>query len=152
MYNNPYNYNPQISLDRINTQIAELEKLKSQIPIQPPAINQTFQLANNANGIRYANNIDEVNKENVITETPFFSKDLSVLWLKNPKGEVRSFELYEIIKKDDKDILISSLQMQIEELRKEIKGNAKSVVINVDEPSEDEKSSNVSIPRTSKKK
>ena len=40
MYNTPYsnNYN-QLNLDRINNQIAELEKMKSQIsqqPIQPP--------------------------------------------------------------------------------------------------------------------
>lgn len=34
MFGNPYNaYNPQASLDRINNQIAELEKMKTQIPI-----------------------------------------------------------------------------------------------------------------------
>ena len=39
MYNNPYinSYNPQPSIDRINAQMAELEKMKSQLqqPIQP---------------------------------------------------------------------------------------------------------------------
>ena len=61
-----------------------------------------------------------------MNETPFFSKDLSVVWIKNTKGEIKSYELTEIIPQDDKDLLITSLQMQIEELRKEIKNNAKS--------------------------
>ena len=30
MYSNPY-YSPQVSIDRINNQIAELEKMKAQI-------------------------------------------------------------------------------------------------------------------------
>lgn len=47
-----YNYNP--GLERINNQIAELEKMKAQI--QTPAINQTFQLASPTN-IKYANSI-----------------------------------------------------------------------------------------------
>ena len=109
-------YNPQASIDRINAQIAELEKIKAQIPA-PPAINQTFQLAGNS-GIKYANSIDDVNKEMVIGDTPFFSNDLSVLWIKNNKGEIKTFELNEIIQKDDKDLLIDSLKLQIEELKK----------------------------------
>ena len=72
-------YNPQANIDRINAQIAELEKLKSQVPnIQP--ITQNFQLAPQ-NAFRYANNIDDVQKEYVVCDTPFFSKDLSVLRL-----------------------------------------------------------------------
>ena len=91
MYNSPYfnTYNPQANIDRINNQIAELEKLKSQIPQvsittqQPPNLTQNFQLAsNNNNIIRYADNIDEVKKNIVISDTPFFSKDMSVMWLK----------------------------------------------------------------------
>ena len=38
-------YTPQVSLDRINSQIAELEKMRNQIqqPIQPPTnLTQTF--------------------------------------------------------------------------------------------------------------
>ena len=47
MYNNPYlsSYSPQANIERINNQIAELEKMKSQMPTapqqhQPTSINQ----------------------------------------------------------------------------------------------------------------
>ena len=159
MYNTPYyaNYNPQASIDRINNQIAELEKMKTQIPQapmpQPTNLTQNFQLApTNQNAIKYANSIDEVQKDIVIGDTPYFSKDLSIVWIKNTKGEIKSYELKEIVQKDEKDIMIESLQYQIAELRKEIKENAKPTNNNVDEPIESEKPSNVSIPRTSKAK
>lgn len=121
-------YNPQSSIERINNQIAELERMKSQIPQpaiqQPTNLTQNFQLAPSSNvSMRFANSIDDVKKEIVINETPFFSKDMSVLWLKNPKGEVKSYSLEEIIVKDEKDLKIDFLQAQIEELRKEMKTN-----------------------------
>jgi len=154
MYGNQF-YRSQYNIDNINNQIAELERLKAQIPQQmqqPANINQTFQLApTNQNGIKYANSIDEVNKEIIYCDTPFFSKDLSVLWIKNVKGEVKSYELNEIIQKDDKDILIENLQYQVKELRKEIE-NAKPINYDVTEPIESEEPSNVQIYRTSKKK
>ena len=151
MYNSPYfnTYNPQASVDRINSQIAELEKLKSQIPqvsipTQQPSINQTFQLAsNNNNIIRYADNIDEVKKNIVISDTPFFSKDMSVMWLKNTNGDIKSYTLAEIIEKDEKDIMIESLQLKLNEMEEKIR-NAESDNNNVDEPASHEKSSNVS--------
>ena len=121
-------YNPQSSIERINSQIAELERMKAQIPQsaiqQPTNLTQNFQLAPSSNvSMCFANSIDDVKKEIVINETPFFSKDMSVLWLKNPKGEVKSYSLEEIIVKDEKDLKIDFLQAQIEELRKEMKTN-----------------------------
>ena len=150
MYNNYYNQ--QASIDRINNQINELEKMRQQIqqPTQP-AINQTFQLASTQSSLKYANSINEVQRDMTMGEVPYFSKDMSVLWVKSPKGDIKTYELTEIIPKDDKDILISSLQSQIEELRKEVK-NAKSNNTNDDESTESEESSNVSNVRTSKKK
>lgn len=151
MYNSPYfnTYNPQASIDRINSQIAELEKLKSQIPqnnqSQQPAINQTFQLASTNNNImRYADNIDEVKKNIVISETPFFSKDMSVMWLKNTNGDIKSYTLAEIIEKDEKDIMIESLQLKLNEMEEKIKNATEYNNNNVDEPIKDKKSSNVS--------
>lgn len=131
MYSQPI-YTPQASIDRINTQIAELEKMKAQIPPVPP-ITQNFQIAPNNTAIRYAENIDEVEKSFVLGDTPFFSKDMSIVWIKNTKGEIKSYTLAEIIQKDDKDLLIESLQMQIDEMKGMI-GNAKSNVIYDDEP------------------
>ena len=145
-------YNPQASIDRINSQIAELEKMKANLPPvqQPTNLTQNFQLAPTQTNMKYANNIEEVEKDIVISDTPYFSKDLSVLWIKNNKGNIKSFELKEIVQKDEKDILIESMQLQIDELRKELK-NAKSVNNYDDEPAENEKSTNVSKNKSNKK-
>ncbi len=115
-------YNPQISIDRINSQISELEKLKSQIPMQQP-ITQNFQIAPNSSSIRYANNLEEVQKEFILNDTPFFSKDMTVLWVKSPSGDVKTYELNEIVEKDEKDLRIELLMSQIEELKKEVINN-----------------------------
>ena len=129
MYNNytPYNnvYGQQNLNDRIDNQIAQLQQMKEQFKNnQQPAINQTFQLAPNNHAIKYANTIDDVNKEIVYIDTPFFSKDMSVLWLKNAKGDIKTYELNEIIPKDAKDMQIEYLQTQIEELKGMIKNDA----------------------------
>ena len=132
MFNNPYMpvYNQQTNIDRINTQIAELEKMKTQMqqPVQPTNLTQNFQLApTNRDVIKYATSIDEVQRDMVIGDTPFFSKDMSVVWIKNTKGEIKTYELNEIVPKDAKDIQIEYLQSQIEELRKEMKKNDANV-------------------------
>ena len=129
MYNNPYmnQFNSQVSIDRINEQINNLEKMKSQIqqPTQQPAINQTFQLApTNNHALRYANTINDVVKEQVFYDTPFFSKDMTVMWFKNAKGDIKSYELNEIVPKDSKDFEIEYLKTQIEELKGMIKNDA----------------------------
>ena len=156
MINAPYNaYNPQASIDRINNQIAELERLKQQIPTQPiqqpTNLTQNFQLAPNNSVIRYANSIEDVQKDIVIGDTPFFSQDLSILWIKNTKGDIKSYELNEIIEKDEKDIQIEYLQSQVNELKGMIE-NAKSTNEYVGESVEDEESSNVSVSKPSSKK
>lgn len=129
MYNNPYiqSINQQNFNDRIDNEIERLKQMKTdrQQPIQPPSINQTFQLApTNNHTMRFANTIDDVNKEVVYYDTPFFSKDLSVMWLKNAKGEIKSYELNEIVLKDEKDIMIENLQAQINELKGMINNDA----------------------------
>ena len=126
MYNNSYmsNYNPNVMQqnlnDKIDNEIAKLQQMKNH-NISQPAINQTFQLAPNSNGIKFVNDIEDVQKEFAISETPFFNKDYSMLWIKNAKGEIRIFELNEIIPKDEKDLLIDKLQSQINILNNQIK-------------------------------
>ena len=152
MYNNPYysNYNMQTSLDNINNNIAELERLKAQMQNRQnqPAINQTFQLAPTSS-MRYANTIEDVQKEMVVGDTPFFSKDLSVVWIKNPKGDIKSYELNEILLRDDKDIMIESLQKQINDLKGMIKDEHDA---DTNGTSSSKKSSNVPVPTTSTSK
>lgn len=155
MYNT---YTPQVSLDRINTQIAELEKMRNQMqqPIQQPTnLTQNFQLAPaNRDVIKYASSIDEVQRDMVIGDTPYFSKDMSVVWIKNTKGDIKTYELNEIIPKDEKDLKIEYLQAQIEELKKGMMKNERNTTIDdtITESVEDEKPTGVSTISKPKKK
>lgn len=134
MYGNPYmmSYNPQTTVDKINAQINELERLKSQIPQnnqpqQPTNLTQNFQLApQNHDVIKYASSMEEVQRDMVIGDTPYFSKDMSVVWIKNTKGEIKTYELNEIIPLDSKDIKIQYLEAQIEELKKGMIANERA--------------------------
>ena len=127
MYNNPFNvFGPQAEVDRINAEINNLEKRRNQIQ-QPVPITQNFQLAPSRDVIRYASSIDEVQRDYVLGDTPYFSKDMSIVWIKNPKGDIKTYELTEIIPKDDKDMQIELLQAQLDELRKEVKKNVTNV-------------------------
>lgn len=150
MYNNPYfSYNSQMNVEKIDKQIADLEKLKTQLQ-QPAPITQNFQLAPSKETIRYVNSLDEVLKEPIYGDTPFFSKDMSVLWVKSASNNVKTYELKEIVKKDEKDVKIEFLQAQIEELKKGMSKNAKSNDDNANESTESTKSTDGSNGGTSK--
>lgn len=136
MYNNPYmlnqNYNQQSMNERIDNQIAQLQQMKEQMKHNTqPAINQTFQLAPQQSGMRFANSLDDVNKEMVYVDTPFFSKDMSVVWVKNNKNEIKTYELNEIVPLDEKDLQIQYLQSQIEELKGMMKNESNTNNSNV---------------------
>lgn len=162
MYNNPYmnyqqGFNQQSMNERIDSQIAQLQQMKEQMKNnqQQPAINQTFQLApTHAGGMRYANSLEDVNREMVYVDTPFFSKDMSIVWVKNNKNEIKTYELHEIVPKDEKDIKIDFLMAQIEELKKgmiknESNGNVNESITNTDES---EKPADVpDVPKSTKK-
>lgn len=157
MYNNPYlnPYSQQMSIDKLNEQINNLEKMKSQIqqPVQPTNLTQNFQIApTNREVIRYANSIEEVQRDLVIGDTPYFAKDMSVVWIKNTKGEVKTYELTEIVPKDDKDIRIEFLEAQIKELKEGMKNNAKSYSTDVDGAIESEEPTSISNSRKSNAK
>lgn len=160
MYGNlyPNAYSPQASLDRINAQMAELERAREQLQKpqqQPTNLTQNFQIApTNHEIIRYASSIDEVQRNLVIGDTPYFSRDMSVVWIKNAKGEIKTYELSEIVPKDNKDLQIEYLQAQIEELKKEMKKNEPNDDVNepITVSVESEKSSDVStVSKPSKK-
>lgn len=135
MNGNFYNANPyyqaptrQDNLNMIDEQISRLNQMKSQLTQQQPtqqqqpSINQTFQLAPTTQStLRYVNTMEDVAKEIVFFDTPFFSKDMSVMWLKNNKGEIKAYELNEIVERDEKDIQIDYLTSKIEELERKIK-------------------------------
>jgi hypothetical protein len=143
MFNNPYLQ--QQNMDRINDQIKQLENIRNQMqqPMQPTNLTQNFQLAPNKEMMRFANSLEDVQKEAVYVNTPFFSKDMSILWVKNISGDTKTYELKEIIKKDEKDLQIEFLQAQIEDLKKGMKENAKSNDDNVNESVESKESTDV---------
>ena len=153
---NPYfnMYNPQPSLDRINNQINQLESMKKQLqqPVtQPTNLTQNFQISpTNREIIRYANSMEEVERDLVIGDTPYFSKDMTVVWIKSAKGDIKTYELKEIVIKDEKDVQIEILKAKIEELER-VKVNEPSYEY-IDEPIEDEEPPIVSTIRKSKKK
>lgn len=178
-YQNNYNQQnmyEQNMYDQIDNQINQLVGMRNQIKNnvmqqsnqqhqQPPAINQTFQLApNGAGGIRYVNSIDDVNKETVFFDTPFFSKDLTVLWIKTASGDIKAYELSEIVQKDEKDLQIEFLTARLNQLEGMMKNEQPNSNVNetkistststINEPVREsvEKDESTSIPRVSKSK
>jgi hypothetical protein len=142
--------------ERIDNQIAQLQQMKEQMKNQQqPAINQTFQLApTHQTGMRYANTIDDVGKEVVYADMPFFSKDMSVVWIKNNKGDIKTYELKEIVPRDEKDIKIDFLMAQIEELKKGMSVYESNANVDdaITEPIKDEVTTDVSTISKSTKK
>ena len=101
--------------------------------------------------MRYANTIDDVNKETVYFDTPFFSKDMSVLWIKNVKGDIKTYELNEIIPKDAKDMQIEFLQAQINELKGKIENDANVSNVNAEQDTTNTTTNDEPVRTTTKK-
>ena len=150
--------NQNIMLNSLDKQIEnqenrlnELKQMKNQfMQPQQPSINQTFQLANNQSGIKMVDNIDEVHKEQIFNDTAFFSKDMSVVWIKNIKGEIKAYSLEEIIQRDEKDIQIEYLKSEIEKLKKGSKNDEQFNNSNGNGAVKEQRST--SIPNSSKSK
>lgn len=174
-YNQPINNMQQVNnydeyLKYLEKEKERVEKSKEQymskIQQQPTSINQTFQLAPNNNaGIKYVNSIDDVRKETIFNESAYFSKDLSVVWIKNPNGGIKAYELNEIVEKDEKDLQIEFLQSQLDDLKGMIKNEQSNSNVNekqtstntstddesVGEPTKKSKSTSIQRVSTSKK-
>ena len=158
MYGNPY-FNQQayqqdlINMrDRLDKQIQQSQAQMNNN--QPPAINQTFQLSpNQSNHIKYAESEEDVSKELVFADTLFVNRAYSKMWLKNASGDIKEYELKEIIKRDEKDIQIASLMAKIDELEREMKMNERTSNdnANVDVTVTSKKSTNGSNDKSSKK-
>ena len=112
--------------ERIDKQMQQMQQFnQNQIQQQPiPQINQSFQLApnpsNNELESKYVNNIDEVRGIFVMKTGVFLNKELNTLWIKNTNGDIRTFELSEIIQTNPKDTEILMLKKQIEEMKEMI--------------------------------
>ena len=133
--------------DRIEQQMRQISQYNNSQPTNQPSINQTFQLApnqtNNDLEGRYANNIDEVKNTLVMKTGVFVNKDYTTLWIKDVTGDIRTFNITEVIELDEKDKQILALQKQIEELKGSVV-NAKSDNDNVNGTTSSKKSARVS--------
>jgi hypothetical protein len=114
MMQNQYAYEQSLKniIDQANGQL-------NQLHTQPPPTNltQNFQLTPAYNNFRIVGSKEEVEKEMVLNNTFFLAKDNKNLWIKNTRGDIRTFTLEEVTPKDDKDLLIENLQRQINELK-----------------------------------
>lgn len=143
MYN-PYNNQMYMNdLQGLRDRIDRQMQIANQQPTQSTPITQNFQLApnQNQNGIKYVNNIDDVKKELVFSDTLFVNKEYTQLWYKNASGEVKTYELKEIIELDEKDRKIADLEAKIDMLVKE-RENEQYVNENVNGTTSSKKSTN----------
>lgn len=112
--------------DRIDRQMQQVQQMnQNQMqPQMPTNLTQNFQLAPNPSSneleSKYVNNIDEVKGIFVMKTGVFLNKELNTLWIKNTNGDIRTFELNEIIQTDPKDREIAMLKKQIEEMKEMI--------------------------------
>ena len=125
--------------EKIDNQMRQMQQLnQNQMQQQPTPTNltQNFQLAPNPNSneleSKYVNNIDEVKGIFVMKTGVFLNKELNTLWIKNTNGEIRTFELNEIIPQDPKDIEINNLKKELQRMREMINYDNKSDVDNTD--------------------
>lgn len=142
MYN-PYNNQMYMQdLQGLRDRIDRQMQMANQNQPQATPITQNFQLApNQNNGIKYVNSIEDVRKELVFADTLFVNKEYTQLWVKNASGEMKTYELKEIIEKDPKDLKIAELEAKIDMLIKE-KENEQYVNENANGTNSSKKSTN----------
>lgn len=118
---------------------------------QPTPITQNFQLAPNqtSTGIKYANNVDDVKKELVFMDTLFVNKEFSTLWFKNASGDIKTYDLKEVIELDERDVEIQNLKFEIEQLKKERLNNEQYVNENANGTTSSKKSTSSRTNSTS---
>ena len=125
--------------ERIDKQMQQIQQLnQNQMQQQPqiPQVNQTFQLApnptNNELESKYANNIDEVKNTFVMKTGVFVNKDFTSMWVKTTDGNIKTYELNEVIQQDPKDVEINNLKLELQKMREMINYDNKSDVDNTD--------------------
>ena len=134
--------NMREKIDRQMQQMQQLNQNQMQQQPVPTNLTQTFQLAPQINSneleSKYVNNIDEVKGIFVMKTGVFLNKELNTLWIKNTNGDIRTFELNEIIPQDPKDIEINNLKLELQKMREMINYGNESEVDNTDfnEPDE----------------
>lgn len=151
MYGNSNQYymqNLQDMRDRIDNQIKSYQQTQMQQPQMPTNLTQNFQITPQTNNseiqAKYVTNINDVKNTFVMTTGIFVNKEMNTLWLKNINGDIRTFNLQEIIEQDPKDIEIQNLRNELERMKGMIFNANESVNADVDESITSSKSKGVS--------
>lgn len=132
--------NMREKIDRQMQQMQQFNQNQMQQQPTPTNLTQNFQLAPNPNNneleSKYVNNIDEVKGIFVMKTGVFLNKELNTLWIKNTNGDIRTFELNEVIVQDPKDVEINNLRQELQRMKEMIsnESNGNNTVIN--EPNE----------------
>ena len=128
--------NMREKIDRQMQQMQQLNQNQMQQQPTPTNLTQNFQLAPNPNNneleSKYANNIDEVRNTFVMKTGVFVNKDFTSMWVKTTDGNIKTYELNEVIQQDPKDIEINNLKKELQKMREMINYDNKSDVDNTD--------------------
>lgn len=150
MYGNNGQYymqNLQDMRDRIDNQIKSYQQTQMQQPPVQQPITQNFQITPQTNNseiqAKYVTNINDVKNTFVMTTGIFVNKEMNTLWLKNINGDIRTFNLQEIIEQDEKDLEIQNLRNELERMKGMIFNANESVNADANVEVANEKSSRV---------
>lgn len=142
-------------INQANGQLQQLQN-QPQMPMQQPQIHQNFQLAPNLNTSelesKYANSIEEVKNTFVIKTGIFVNKELNTLWIKNTNGDIRTFELNEIIRTDPKDEEINNLRQELQRMKEMIANESNVNNSDYDGANEGKKSARIPVRKQSNAK
>ena len=142
-------------INQANGQLQQLQN-QPQMPMQQPQIHQNFQLAPNLNTSelesKYANSIEEVKNTFVIKTGVFLNKELNTLWIKNTNGDIRTFELNEIIRTDPKDEEINNLRQELQRMKEMIANESNVNNSDYDGANEGKKSARIPVRKQSNAK
>jgi len=140
--------NMREKIDRQMQQMQQLNQNQMQQQPTPTNLTQNFQLAPNSNNneleSKYVNNIDEVKGIFVMKTGVFLNKELNTLWIKNTNGDIRTFELSEIIQQDPKDVEINNLKQELQRMKEMISNESNGNNSDINEPNESKSTTKLS--------
>lgn len=156
-YNNNqfYMQDLQNMREKIDRQMQQMQQLNQQQQQPIPQVTQNFSIAptqNNTSELeaKYVNNIDEVKNTFVMKTGVFLNKDFTSLWVKTTDGNIKTYELNEVIQQDPKDVEINNLKRELERMREMISYDNKSDVNNTDDDGADESKNAKKLPSRTK--
>ena len=156
-YNNNqfYMQDLQNMREKIDRQMQQMQQLNQQQQQPIPQVTQNFSIAptqNNTSELeaKYVNNIDEVKNTFVMKTGVFLNKDFTSLWVKTTDGNIKTYELNEVIQQDPKDVEINNLKRELERMREMISYDNKSDVNNSDDDGADESKNAKKLPSRTK--